>query len=194
MEIVYHWIAQYGYAALFGGMMLGIVGLPVPDETLLTYAGYLVSNHTLLLHYTLLAAYLGSMSGISVSYELGRWFGYPLIEKYGRYLLITHDELERANEWYRRFGKWSLPVGYFIPGVRHFTAFVAGVSGLRYRTFGLFAYSGAVVWASTFVLLGKYVGSNWETAVTNVRSHIFTASLIAFLLGASLLLLRWFRK
>jgi len=194
MEIVYHWIAQYGYAALFGGMMLGIVGLPVPDETLLTYAGYLVSNHTLLLHYTLLAAYLGSMSGISVSYELGRWFGYPLIEKYGRYLLITHDKLERANEWYRRFGKWSLPVGYFIPGVRHFTAFVAGVSGLRYRTFGLFAYSGAVVWATTFVLLGKFVGSNWESAVDSVRGHIFSASVILLLLAILVLLIRRIRK
>jgi membrane protein DedA with SNARE-associated domain len=171
MEIVFHWITQYGYAALFISMMLGIIGLPIPDETLLAFAGYLVFKNVLQLQYALLAAFLGSVSGISVSYEIGRRYGLTLLNTL-HFHSLSEEKLARAEAWYRRFGKWALVVGYFIPGVRHFTAFAAGVSGLRYRTFGLFAYTGALVWSATFILLGKLVGEEWKTFSEGIRSKL----------------------
>ena len=139
------WIAQYGYLAIFSLLVLGIVGLPVPDETLLTFTGYLVFRGHLSPPLAFLSAFAGSTCGITLSYTLGRTFGIALIHRYGRYLRITGDRVEKAHAWFRRAGHWSLTIGYFIPGVRHFTAYAAGMSELEYPTFALFAYAGALV-------------------------------------------------
>src|SRR5258708_15306133 len=80
------WIAQYGYLAIFSLLVLGIVGLPVPDETLLTFTGYLVYQGHLSLPLAFFCAFAGSACGITLSYILGRTFGLTLIHRYGRYL------------------------------------------------------------------------------------------------------------
>src|ERR1039458_7540610 len=82
------WITQYGYLAIFSLLMLGIVGLPVPDETLLTFVGYLVYRGHLSLAPAYCTALAGSLCGITLSYTLGRIFGLPLIHRYGRYVRI----------------------------------------------------------------------------------------------------------
>ena len=122
------WIAQYGYLAIFGLLMLGIVGLPVPDETLLTFTGYLVFRGHLSLPLAFAAALAGSTCGITISYTLGRTFGLELIHRYGRYMRITEEHVEKAHAWFERVGHWGLTFGYFIPGVRHLTAYAAGMS------------------------------------------------------------------
>lgn len=189
MEIVFHWVTQYGYAALFGSMMLGIIGIPIPDETLLTFAGYLVFQNLLQLQYALLAAFLGSASGISVSFEIGRRYGMPLLHKLHIHSL-SEEKLVWTQAWYRRFGKWVLVIGYFIPGVRHFTAFAAGMSGLRYRTFGLFAYTGALIWSATFILLGRLVGTEWRTFSEEIRSGLLVGAGILVLVIITIVVLR----
>ncbi len=171
MDFVFHWVVHYGYAALIGSMMFGIIGLPIPDETLLMFAGYLVSTNSLQLHYVMLSAFSGSVAGISLSYAVGRRYGMPLLLKL-HIPFFSKEKLELASDWYRRFGKWFLIVGYFIPGVRHLTAFTAGVSGLRYRSFGIFAYTGALLWSSTFVLLGKLVGEQWKAVSGEIQSKL----------------------
>lgn len=187
MEFIFQWIVQYGYIALFASMMLGIIGLPIPDETLLTFSGYLVSTNVLLLHFTLLAAYLGSFSGITVSYEAGKRLGLPFLKRYGSKFSMMEEKLQKAQRWYNKFDRWILVVGYFIPGVRHLSAFLAGVSGLPYRTFALFAYSGAVLWSTTFVLIGKFVGANWQIVADDLRGHAITATVI--IIGAVIVVL-----
>ena len=125
------WITEYGYAAIIGLLMLGIVGLPVPDETLLTFTGYLVFRGNLRLPLAFAAALAGSACGITISYLLGRTFGLKLIHRYGRYLRIREEHVEKAHAWFRKAGHWSLTFGYFIPGVRHLTAYAAGMSDLE---------------------------------------------------------------
>lgn len=159
---VFQWIGRYGYAAIFCLLMLGIVGLPVPDETLLTFSGYLVYKHQLSLPLTLAAAYGGSITGISLSYLLGRTFGLRLVHKYGRFFHLTSERLDRVHRWFERSGRWTLTVGYYIPGVRHLTAYVAGASEMRLFSFALFAYTGAFLWASSFITLGYFLGERWE--------------------------------
>jgi membrane protein DedA with SNARE-associated domain len=165
MEFVLDWIVQYGYIGLFALMMFGIAGLPIPDETLLMFSGYLISKGRLnpLLTYAFSVA--GSVSGISVSYAMGRFVGEPVLFRYGRYVRITPAHLDRVRDWYQKTGDWLLTFGYFIPGVRHFTALVAGTAHLEYRVFALFAYSGAAIWVATFLGIGYFVGDNWKLAV-----------------------------
>jgi membrane protein DedA with SNARE-associated domain len=188
------WIAQYGYVAIFSLLVLGIVGLPVPDETLLTFTGYLVFRGHLSLHLAFLSGFAGSACGITLSYVLGRTFGLTLIHRYGRYLRITEHHVEKAHSWFRRAGHWSLTFGYFIPGVRHFTAYAAGMSELEYPPFALFAYAGAALWAGTFIALGYLLGERWKVVEANIHHYlVWGAIAIVILAGGYLLWRKWLR-
>ena len=177
MHECFHWLAQYGYSALFVLLVAGIVGLPVPDETLLTLAGFLVYKGKFELAPMLLAGFLGSACGITVSYLLGRSAGLFVVRKFGRFLRVDEAKLEKVRHWFERLGKWVLVIGYFIPGVRHFTALVAGASRLPYREFALFAYAGALLWSTLFISLGYIVGRQWRGLVLKLQEHQLEASL-----------------
>ncbi|MBV8551400.1 MAG: DedA family protein [Acidobacteriaceae bacterium] len=171
MQALYSWIAHYGYAALFALLMLGILGLPVPDETLLFFCGYLIWKGRLRLDCTLLTAFAGSACGITASYFLGKKWGRLLLHHYGPRFHITPQRIHRVYYWFHRIGAWVLTAGYFIPGVRHFAALVAGISHLRYPKFALFAYFGAAIWVSTFLTLGYIVGEQWEQTSEMVHRY-----------------------
>ncbi|MEI9971628.1 MAG: DedA family protein [Ignavibacteriota bacterium] len=145
------WITQYGYLAIFLLLVLGIVGLPVPDETLLTFTGFLVYKGNFSLPLAFGAALAGSLCGITISYALGRTFGMKLVHRYGRYFHITEKHIEKAHAWFGRVGHWGLTFGYFIPGVRHISAYAAGMSAVEPPQFALFAYSGGCLWVSVFI-------------------------------------------
>lgn len=166
------WITQYGYLAIFLLLILGIVGLPVPDETLLTFSGYLIYKGNFALPWAFATALAGSISGISVSYWLGRTFGMQLIHRYGRYLRITEEHVHKAHSWFDRVGHWGLTFGYFIPGVRHFTAYAAGMSEVAPHSFAVFAYSGAFLWVSTFLSLGYFLGERWNEVEKNIHGYL----------------------
>lgn len=182
MESLLEWISQYGYAGLFVLLVLGVVGLPIPDETLLVFSGYLISTGRFRPLFAFVAAFSGAVCGISTSYVLGRTLGHAAVERYGRFVHVTPERVERVHQWFKRFGEWLLTVGYFIPGVRHFTALVAGMSGLEFRVFALFAYLGAFVWVSSFLCLGYWFGENWRLII--VLSHRYTLPLVLLLCGA----------
>jgi membrane protein DedA with SNARE-associated domain len=190
MEFVLDWIVQYGYVGLFALMMFGIAGLPIPDETLLMFSGYLISQGRLNPFLAYAFSVAGSVSGISLSYVLGRFVGQPVLLRYGRYIGITPAHLERVGSWYGRTGEWLLTFGYFIPGVRHFTALVAGMSRLDYRLFALFAYSGAAVWVATFLGIGYFVGENWRLAIELVHQYTLLAVVLLILVIAATLWMR----
>jgi len=174
------WIAQYGYFAIFVLLMLGIVGLPVPDETLLTFSGYLAYKGNLSLPLLFLTAWAGSACGITISFFLGRTFGLGLIHRYGKYFRIKEEHIEKAHGWFSRVGHWALTFGYFIPGVRHVTAFAAGISEVTYPQFALFAYSGGFLWVLAFLSLGYFLGERWQA----VEGEIHRYAVIATILGA----------
>ena len=194
MDAVFLWISQYGYAALFLLLMLGIAGLPVPDETLLVFCGYLIWKGRLHPAATFFAGFGGSACGISLSYVLGRTYGHRVISRYGRYIGLTAERLHRVHQWFRRVGAWLLAIGYFIPGVRHFTALVAGMNGMQWPIFALFAYGGAAMWVATFLSIGYAVGENWQETSTRVHHYILAVTLFAALSIAIAWLIRRFLR
>jgi membrane protein DedA with SNARE-associated domain len=188
------WITQYGYAAIFSLLVLGVVGLPVPDETLLTFTGYLVFTGHLSPVPAFLSAFAGSASGITISYLLGRTFGLKLIHRYGKYLRITEEHINKAHAWFARVGHWGLTFGYFVPGVRHLTAYAAGMSDVEPRQFALFAYSGAALWAASFISLGYFLGERWHAVQKNVDSYLMGVAIALLILAIGYLVWRkWLR-
>ena len=189
-----HWISSYGYFGIFSLLLLGIVGLPVPDETLLVFSGYLIFRGTLHPIATLIAAFLGRSCGISISYLLGRLLGRGAISHYGKYFGITLERLEKAHDWFRRIGYWTLALGYFVPGVRHLTAIAAGISELEGPIFMAFAYSGAFVWVSSFLLLGYFFGENWHVVLAMLHDQLVIVLTVLVSLVLLLLALLYWKK
>lgn len=186
MEAILHLVHTYGSWAIFCLLALGIVGLPVPDETLLLLSGYLVFKGELTALPTALAALSGSITGVSISYLLGRVPGEYILRKAAPFLHMSEDGVSRARAWITRRGKWALVIGYFIPGVRHFTAFVAGTSDLAYPVFAAFAYSGAAVWVSTFLCAGYFSGEEWSRlpgSMHRIMMIVAAIMLVLFLTG-----------
>jgi membrane protein DedA with SNARE-associated domain len=188
------WLAQYGLQGLFGLLVLGIVGLPVPDEFLLTVAGTLARAGRLPLAGTLAVAIGGAASGITISYLAGRFVGLAALR---RVLHISDEALRRVQHWFAHSGRWLLAFGYFIPGVRHVTAVAAGSSGLGYGQFAAYAYPGAAIWSSVFVGAGYVLGDRWRPAFEVLRHHLRLVILVAVVAyGAYLAVagVRWYRR
>ncbi len=182
MEIIFHWFAHHEYLGIFSLLILGIIGIPVPNETLLIFAGYLVYKGHLHPISTVVVAFLGAVCGISLSYTLGRTTGMYLIVKYGHIARITSDRFERVQYWFKRAGKWSLIFGYFIPHVRSLTGFIAGVSGLEPSVFILFAYIGGLIWSLTFISIGYFFGEKWVWLYIKIRHYMVISSGVAIIL------------
>ena len=187
------WITQYGYIAIFTLLVFGIVGLPVPDETLLTFTGYLVFKGNLSLPLAFAAALSGSLCGITISYTLGRTFGIKLIHRYGRYVRITEEHINKAHAWFARVGYWGLTFGYFIPGVRHLSAYAAGMSAVEAPQFALYAYSGGCLWVATFLGLGYVLGDRWKAVESNIEHYFKLIAVLLTILAAGYLAWRILR-
>ncbi|WP_308635061.1 DedA family protein [Paenibacillus silvisoli] len=167
-------IFRYGYIGLTIALALGIVGVPVPDEVLLTYSGYLAGNGTLHPLLVVLCAFLGSAFGITVSYFIGLRFGYPFLLKYGPKLHLSHARIERAQGWMNQFGNLLLILGFFVPGVRHVTAYMAGMTRLKFGTFMFYAYTGALSWSVLFIYIGFILGDRWLQVKHYVHHYGFS--------------------
>jgi membrane protein DedA with SNARE-associated domain len=191
MGSLFTWVTQYGYVGIFAMLMLGIVGVPVPDETLLLFTGYLISTHELQPLPAFLAAFLGSICGISVSYTLGRTLGFYLIARLGRYIHLEPERLDHVCAWYERKCKYALIVGYFIPGIRHLAAYVAGSSKLPLPVFATFAYLGGMLWTASFVTAGYVLGDEWARLSASIHRYaLIVAGVVIVTAGVAFLLIR----
>lgn len=188
------WITQYGSFSLFVLLALGIFALPIPDETLMLFAGVLIAHGKLSPVATFIAAACGSMAGISISYVIGRTAGVFLIRRYGHWVRITEERMQRVHDWFERVGRWALLIGYFIPGVRHMTGYAAGITSMEYRHFALFSYCGAILWVSMFLSLGYFVGDRWDQIENLFYLHWHQIALVAGVLALVVVGYVQFRK
>ena len=184
-------VARYGYFAIFGLLMLGIVGPLIPDETILVFAGLLARQGKLDYLLVLVAGYAGSLCGITLSYLLGRNGLTYLVEKIPFMRKHSAKYLEKVNRWFESYGHWTLFFGYFVIGVRHFTAVVAGSSRMNVRHFALYAYTGGLIWVICFVSLGYFLGDQWERI-----SHLMHEGAIAVAIAVAVVVLAcvWWKR
>lgn len=182
----YDLVSHYGYIGIFLLLTLGIIGLPVPDEILLTYLGYVTSIGAMHFSLTFMSALLGAVVGISISYLLGIKLGEPFLRKYGPKFFITESRLKQTNKLFSKYGSFVLFVCYFIPGVRHIAAYVAGITRYSFRRFSLFAYVGAFVWVLFFLLLGNRLGSNWNIIASFFSKYFWYFILVLVLIATVL--------
>lgn len=191
-EAMTYWLLHYGSISLFFLLALGIVAMPIPDETLMVLAGVLIRKGDLYIIPTLAAAYLGSMTGMTLSYVIGRTVGSKFLHRYGSRFGLTEERLSKAHNWFESYGKWSLTFGYFVPGIRHLTGIAAGASELSYPHFALFAYTGAAIWATFFLSVGYFLGNYWSDIITIIE-NAGDFAIFGAIIGAILLFILWRR-
>lgn len=185
LDQAYHWVVQYGYIGLFILLMLGVVGIPIPDEILLTYAGYLIYKNDMQFFPAMAAAFIGAVCGITLSYGIGHTAGIYLVERYGPRIKLTAAKMDRVHRWFERMGRWTLTFGYFFPGIRHLTAIIAGSSSLQFSIFAVYAYIGAFLWTGVYMYIGYAFGERWDHVFEQIRHRVLLAVglLVALILG-----------
>jgi membrane protein DedA with SNARE-associated domain len=183
-------LTHYGYLAIFGLLMLGIVGPLIPDETILVLSGIAIRGGHLNFLPVIAVALAGSVCGISVSFALGLYGFSWLEEHWPRLHHFASQRLDKPEAWFRRFGKWTLFFGYFVAGVRHFTALFAGISKMGYRDFAIPAYAGAVCWVLVFVSIGYFLGDQWSRYSATVDRLIVIVAVAIAAVGTAVVLAR----
>ncbi|WP_191126330.1 DedA family protein [Cerasibacillus terrae] len=171
MGVWHEAVSQYGYIAIFTLLTMGLLGLPVPDEVLVTYLGYITSLGEMSFTITFLSAVFGSICGISISYFIGVKLGEPFVRKYGSKLKVRAHTIERTKRLFSKYGSIFLIISYFIPGVRHVAAYISGITKYSFKHFLFFATIGAVVWVTVFLSLGNRLGANWGIIADFIRKY-----------------------
>jgi membrane protein DedA with SNARE-associated domain len=177
------WLTHYGSFALFVLLCMGIFGLPVVEETLMVLAGILVKSNDLNMLGAFLAALMGTICGISISYYLGRAAGKSIIKQYRKGVSGNASPYVTSGRL-RRFSQWILLLGYLIPGIRHTTGIFAGTSAMQFKEFALFAYAGAFLWISLYLSIGYFWGQMWFPTYAlffqniEMAMDLFTAAIV----------------
>ena len=160
-------IATYGYAAIFLLMLLESACVPVPSEVTMLFGGALVTapllaaDRQLALEAVVAAGTAGNLVGSWLAYWAGARGGRPLVERWGRYLLLRPHELDRAHAWFERHGQGAVFFGRLLPVVRTFISLPAGVAGMDVRRFTLYTVLGCLPWCLALAWLGALLGERW---------------------------------
>jgi membrane protein DedA with SNARE-associated domain len=190
---LHYFIDHFGYIGIMVVLMLGIVGMPIPDELLLTYIGYRISTGSMSYPISFVFGFIGAIAGIFISYYLGVKLGLPFLQKIGPKIHITEKRIEQTKALFAKLGPSVLFICYFIPGIRHLAAFLAGFNAYDRKKFMLYAYSGAFVWVFTFLTIGNYLGKNW-IIIKQYMDEYRTFFMTVFILLICLLTIYWFHQ
>jgi membrane protein DedA with SNARE-associated domain len=162
-------IARYGYVAIFVLMVLESACIPIPSEVTMLFGGALVSASFLAPEQQLgfwpvvLAGTAGNVVGSWLAYWAGSIGGRPLIDRWGRYLLIRPHEVDRAHDWFERRGELAVFGGRLLPVIRTFISLPAGVVRMGFGRFTLYTVLGCLPWCLLLTWLGYLLGERWET-------------------------------
>jgi membrane protein DedA with SNARE-associated domain len=161
-NVVINTIDHLGYAGVFFMMALESCAIPMPSEVIMPFAGFLVFDGKMLFWAIVVAGTLGNLVGSWLAYWIGYKGGRPLIEKYGKYILISKQDLDLADRWFSKYGDWTVFFGRLLPVVRTYISFPAGIAKMDFKRFFLFTLMGALPWTALFAWLGIKMGANWE--------------------------------
>lgn len=174
-------ISSLGYAGIVVLMAFESMVVPLPSELVMPFAGFLAAQGEFSLWLVIAASTVGSVIGSLLSYYMGLYGGKPLLKRYGKFLLLDEEDLEKTERWFARKGDRTILIGRFIPVVRHLISIPAGICRMDLRKFLIYTIIGATAWNGFLAWLGYILGQNWA----EVRHYTEPLSyLVAFLLLA----------
>ncbi len=174
--------AHVGYVGVALAMAIESACIPLPSEVIMPMAGWMVYRGVFDIWLVALAGTLGNTFGSSLAYWVGYLGGRPLIERYGRYILISAHDLEVADRWFGKYGEAAVFFSRLLPVVRTFISFPAGVARMNFGKFLLYSTLGAFPWVVALAFAGKAMGDHWvvvREALKNFDYPIVAVILLA---------------
>ncbi len=178
-----HFLETWGYLAVFALSFISAMGIPVGAELALIYGGVLASGqvpgetHPLNLAAVIVVAIAGEMLGALAGYGIGMYGGRPLVDRVGKYVLLTHRDLDRAEAWFAKRGEPFALLGRFVPLLRSWVSLVCGLGEMALGKFVLFSFIGIALWSTALVSLGYSLGASYNHVL-----HAFSAA--GYVIGA----------
>lgn len=155
-------ISTLGYGGIVLLMAIESACIPLPSEIIMPFSGYLVFKGEMTLWGVAMAGAVGCVAGSIPAYYLGMLGGRPLVEKYGKWVLISHHDLHIADRWFEKHGEIIIFIGRLLPAVRTFIAFPAGIARMHMGRFILYTFAGSLLWCWLLAYAGMKMGENWE--------------------------------
>ena len=175
-------INALGYAGVFVMMVLESMVFPAPSELIMPFAGYIAYQGNFNLVFVIVISTIGSITGSLFSYYIGKKWGYNLVESYGKYFLVTHEDLKKTVSWFSRRGEITIFLSRLVPVVRHLISIVAGVGKMDVKKFSLYTIFGAAIWNSLLAYLGFLLGQHWDQ-VTKYADEISIVVIVLLVVG-----------
>ncbi|MDF2612382.1 MAG: alkaline phosphatase [Clostridia bacterium] len=166
---VQNWITdfmeQFGYISVFLLITLENVFPPIPSELILTFGGFMTTNTEMTVLGVIVFSTMGSVAGAIILYWIGRVFDVKKLEKiigrWGHLLQVKVEDIEKADNWFKRYGYWTVFICRMIPVIRSLISIPAGMSKMRFSIFLLYTTAGTLVWNTMLVCLGAFLGESW---------------------------------
>jgi membrane protein DedA with SNARE-associated domain len=169
---------QYGYLAVAGLVLVEDFGIPVPGETVLILGAVYAGTGRLNVVLVGLLGFLGAVTGDNIGFAIGHFGGRRLIERYGRYIFLTPERIDKATGFFERRGAWIITVARFIEGLRQANGIIAGTTGMHWARFLLFNAIGAALWVGVWTSIGYFSGDHINS-IYNTASRYSTYLAIA---------------
>jgi membrane protein DedA with SNARE-associated domain len=155
-------ISTLGYSGIVLLMAIESACIPLPSEIIMPFSGYLVSRGEMNLWGVGVAGAVGCVLGSLVAYWVGTYGGRPVIEKYGRYILLSRHDLDLADRWFAKYGEAIVFISRLLPAVRTFIAFPAGVARMNLTRFVIYTFAGSLPWCIGLAYVGQKLGEKWD--------------------------------
>lgn len=154
-------VSAVGYLGVLVLMTLESACVPIPSEIIMPFSGFLVSTGKLNLVWVTLAGALGNLIGAVITYAIGYYGGRPFILKYGKYFFVKEKEVHHAEQFFAKWGDWSVFLSRNLPVIRTFISLPAGVAEMPFSKFAIFSFLGSIPWCFALTYLGFILGNNW---------------------------------
>jgi membrane protein DedA with SNARE-associated domain len=162
---------KFGYAAVFALVMVEDFGVPVPGETVLVLAAVYAGAGRLNIVLVALLGFLGAVIGDNIGFAVGHFGGRPLVERWGHYIFLTPERLDRATKFFERHGGKIIVVARFIEGLRQANGIIAGISGMHWARFVAFNALGAALWVGVWTAIGYASGSHIDSIYNTATKY-----------------------
>lgn len=162
-------IGTLGYPGVFLFMAIESACIPIPSEVVLVFAGFLAARGDFSIPAAMAAGLGGALTGSSLSYALGRFGGRALALRWGKYVLITEERLNLTQDWFQRYGGRAVFICRLITGLRAIVSIPAGLARMNFLRFLAYTTAGTGLWVVTAVLIGYFVGEEWQRIIHFLR-------------------------
>ncbi len=168
-------ISALGYFGVALMMAIESACIPLPSEIIMPFAGFLVAGGQFTLLGATIAGSIGSVVGSVLAYWVGIYGGRKFIEKYGKYILISHHDLEIADKFFNKYGSGAIFFSRMLPVIRTFISLPAGIAKMNFAKFVVYTFLGSLPWCYGLAYIGKKLGDNWD--ILGAYFHKFDAAI-----------------